>query len=93
MALMIDVIDLLEARDRYHSILNELGKKFMYGAPTIQRFLSPANWSRFPEDLYEAQLPAERLTWDLSITGEARYNILFSPHAKSLVAAVLLKDR
>lgn len=93
MAFTIDTIDLIEARDKYHSILNELGKKFLYGAPTIQRFLSPANWSRFPEDLDGARPTADWRTWDLSITGEARYNMLYSPYAKSLVAAVLLKDR
>lgn len=86
----IDLHDLLHARDAYHGILNQLGKKYLYGAPSIQRFLSPDNWSQFPDEL-DTYADTTWPSWDLSITGEARYNMLFSPYAKALVAAVILR--
>lgn len=89
----IGLQDLLVARNNYFDILNELGRDFSYGAPSIQRFLSPSNWSKFPEYIGDGKPYISNITWELSVTGERRFNMLFSPHAKTLVAAALLKDR
>jgi hypothetical protein len=85
----IIMIDLIMARNKYHEILNELGKNYLYGAPDIQHFLSPANYSLFPKQLEVSYQDDHE--YALSKTGEARYNALFSPHARTLVATILIR--
>lgn len=87
----ISLIKLMEARSTYHKILNSLGKQYLYGAPSIQRFLSPANYSMFPEDLNEYSSPLIYPVYDLSKTGEKRYEMLHSPHARALIAVLLTR--
>jgi hypothetical protein len=61
----------------YNTLINEMPAEYQEQFPVIDKFLSPANWTRsFQHDEIE-----------LSITGKRRFDALMGPHAKVLLMA------
>lgn len=61
----------------YKNLIGEMPGEYKEQFPIIDKFLSPASWTRsFADDVIE-----------LSITGKRRFDALMGPHAKVLLMA------
>ncbi len=79
----VSVVELIELELIYNELiadLPELAVKKPF--PSFERFLSPANFSMFDH---------VRSTYELSITGKQRCQLLRSPHAKTLFRGYIAK--
>lgn len=67
--------ELAETSFKYCDAVAKLPPQLQKKCPSFQKFLSPANYTNFNQDIIE-----------LSITGTERYKWLQSPHAVTLLA-------
>lgn len=73
----ISRVEFYQAMRIYKQLIGEMPADYQEQFPTIEKFLSPASWTRsFRHDVIE-----------LSITGGRRYEMLMGPHAKALMMA------